>query len=100
VAKALPFYSKGVVVELNREIVEGKVGKEGNSDQPGTNLWPTVHPWPPLNPYFHPPLHLSPIMLTPLTKSIKSKANSFHSFPKFFLFSFLKFQILYYAMMK
>jgi hypothetical protein len=28
----------------------------------------------------------SPIMLTPLTKSIKSKANSFHLFPKFFLF--------------
>jgi hypothetical protein len=25
-------------------------------------------------------------MLTPLTKSIKSKANSFHPFPKFYLF--------------
>jgi hypothetical protein len=32
-------------------------------------------------------------MLTPLTKSIKSKANSFHPFPKFFLFiiTFFKF---------
>jgi hypothetical protein len=30
-------------------------------------------------------------MLTPLTKSIKSKANSFHPFSKFFLFIFLKF---------
>jgi hypothetical protein len=30
-------------------------------------------------------------MLTPLTESIKSKANSFHPFPKFFLFIFLKF---------
>jgi hypothetical protein len=41
---------------------------------------------PPLNPYFHPPLHLAPTMLTPLTKSIKSKVNSFHLFPKFYLF--------------
>jgi hypothetical protein len=39
----------------------------------------------PLNPYFHHPLHLAPIMLTPLTKSIKSKANSIHPFPKFYL---------------
>jgi hypothetical protein len=46
--------------------------------------------WPPLNPYFHPPLHLAPIMLTPLTKSIKSKANSFHLFSKFYLFIYLK----------
>jgi hypothetical protein len=30
-------------------------------------------------------------MLTPLTKSIKSKANSFHPFLKFYLFIFLKF---------
>jgi hypothetical protein len=30
-------------------------------------------------------------MLTPLTESIKRKANSFHPFPKFFLFIFLKF---------
>jgi hypothetical protein len=43
---------------------------------------------PPINPYFHPPLYLAPIMLTPLTKSVKSKVNSFHHFPKFFLFIF------------
>jgi hypothetical protein len=82
---------KGVVVELKREIVEGKGGKEGEGGRPATNLWPTSHAWPPLNSYFHHPLHLAPIMLTPLTKSIKSKANSFHPFPKFFLFIFLKF---------
>jgi hypothetical protein len=91
---------KGVVVELKREIVEGKGGKEGEGGQLATILWPTGHAWPPLNRYFHPPLHLAPIVLTPLTKSIKSKANSFHSFPKFFLFIFSKFYILYYAMMK
>jgi hypothetical protein len=43
----------------------------------------------PLNPYFYPPLHLAPIVLTPLTKSIKSKANSFHPFPKFFIYLFI-----------
>jgi hypothetical protein len=79
---------KGMVVELKREIVEGKGGKEGAGGQPATILWPTGPGWPPLNHYFHPSLHLAPIMLTPLTKSIKSKANSFHPFPKFFLFIF------------
>jgi hypothetical protein len=88
VAKAPPFYPKGVVDELKREIVEGKEGKEGKGGWPGTNLWPTGHAWTPLNPYFHPPLHLAPIMLTPLTKS---KVNSFNPFPKFFLFIFLNF---------
>jgi hypothetical protein len=35
VAKAPPFCPKGVVVELKREIVEGKGGKEGKvADQP------------------------------------------------------------------
>jgi hypothetical protein len=94
---------KGVVVELKRQIVEGKGKKEEESGQSATNLWPTGHAWPPLNLYLHPPLHLAPIMLTPLTKSIKSKANSFHPFPKFDLFIIiiiLKFLILYDAMMK
>jgi hypothetical protein len=91
VAKALPFCPKGVVVELKREIVEGKGGKEGEGCRSPTNICLTSHAWPPLNPYFHPPLYLAPIMLTPLTESIKSKANSFHPFPKFFLFYFLKF---------
>jgi hypothetical protein len=64
------------------------IPKEGEGGRLATNLWPTGHAWPPLKPYFHPPLHLASIMLTPLTKSIKSKANSFHTFPKFFLFIF------------
>jgi hypothetical protein len=87
-AKAPPFYPKGVVIELKKEIVEGKGGKEGEGAQLATNLWLMSHAWPPLNPYFCPPLHLAPIILTPLTKSIKSKANSFHHFSKFFLFIF------------
>jgi hypothetical protein len=70
--------------------VEGKGGKEGEGGWLATNRWPTGHAWPPLNPYFHPPLHLAPIMLTPLTKSIKSKTNSFHFFQSSFNL-FLKF---------
>jgi hypothetical protein len=78
----------GLVVELKREIVAWKGEKEGEGDWPANNLWSTGHAWPPLNPYFHPPLHLAFITLTPLTKSIKSKVNSFHLFPNFFLFFF------------
>jgi hypothetical protein len=96
VVKAPPFCPKRVVVELKRKIVEGKGGKHGEGGRPATNLWPTSQAWPRLNPYYHPPLHLVSFVLTPLTKSIKSKANSFHLFPKFF---FLKFYILYYPMM-
>jgi hypothetical protein len=66
--------------------VEGKGRKEGEGGRSATNLWLTDHAWPPLNSYFHPPLYLASIMLTPLTKSIKSKPNSFDRFPKFFLF--------------
>jgi hypothetical protein len=88
VASAPKICPKGVVVDLKREIVKGKGGKEGEGGRPATNLWPTGHAWPPLNPYFHPPLHLAPIMLNPLTKSIKSKANSFHPFPKSYLLFF------------
>jgi hypothetical protein len=75
--------------------VEEKGRKEGEGGRPATNLWLTGHAWPPLNLYFDPPLHLAPIMLTPLTKSIKSKANSFHPFPKFYLFIF---EILYFIL--
>jgi hypothetical protein len=89
VAIALLLCPKVVVVELKREIVEGKGENEGEGGRSATNLWPTDHAWPPLNPYFHPPLHLAPIMLTPLTKSIKIKVNSIHSFPKFSLFIYL-----------
>jgi hypothetical protein len=84
------------MVELKKGIVEGKEGKEGEGDRPATVLWPTSHAWPPLNPYFYPPLHLAPIMLTPLTKSIKSKANSFYHFPKFFLYILKKYR--FYSM--
>jgi hypothetical protein len=83
--------------------VEGKGREDGKGGRPVNNLWSIGHAWPPLNPYFHPPHHLAPIMFTPLTKSIKSKANSFHPFPKFYLFIyyyFLKLLIFYYAMMK
>jgi hypothetical protein len=90
VASAPKLCPKGVVIELKGEIVEGKGGKEGEGGRPATNLLLTRHAWPPLNPYFNPPLHLTPIMLTPLTKSIKSKANSLHPFLKFFYFYFFK----------
>jgi hypothetical protein len=71
--------------------VEGKGGKEGEGGWLTTILWPIGHAWAPPSPYFHPPLHLVPLMLTPLTKRNKSKANFFHLFSKFFLFVFLKF---------
>jgi hypothetical protein len=87
-ASAPKLCPKGVVIELKREIVEAKRGKEGEGGQLATNLWPIGHAWPPLNPYFHPSLNLAPIMLTPLTKSIKSIENFFHPFSKFFLFIF------------
>jgi hypothetical protein len=38
VAKRPLFYPKGVVVELKREIVKGKGGKEGEGGRPATNL--------------------------------------------------------------
>jgi hypothetical protein len=82
VASAPKLCPKDVVVELKREIVEGKGEKEGEGGRLATNIWPIGHAWPPLNPYFHPLLYLPLIMLTPLTKSIKSKANSFDLFPK------------------
>jgi hypothetical protein len=43
VANAPPFYLKGVVVELKREIVEWKGGKEGEGGRPTTNVSPTGH---------------------------------------------------------
>jgi hypothetical protein len=51
---------------------------------PATDLWPTSQAWPPLNPYFHLPLHLALIMLTPLTKSNKRKLNFFRLFQNYF----------------
>jgi hypothetical protein len=93
VARDPPFCPKGVVVELKREVVEGKGGKKGEGGPPATNLWPTGHGWPPLNPNFHLSLHLAPLMLTPLTKSIKNKQIPFIFFQSSFylFFKFLDF---------
>jgi hypothetical protein len=52
------------VVEIKRKIVEGKEGEKGGR-------WPADHTWPPLDSHFHSSPHLAPLMLTPLTKSIK-----------------------------
>jgi hypothetical protein len=81
VAKSSPICPQGVVAEIKGKIVEGKKGKRGGRSPGG-------HTWPPLNSHFHSSPHLAPLMLTPLTQSIKSKANSFHLFPKFYLFLF------------
>jgi hypothetical protein len=78
--------------------VEGKGRKEGEGGRQATNLWPTSHAWPPLNPYFHPSLYLAPIMLTPLTKSIKSKANSFSSFSNVLFIYYYYFEIFYFIL--
>jgi hypothetical protein len=55
--------------------MEEKGRKAGDGSRPATILWPTDHAWPALNPYFHPPLHLAPIMPT--------FPNSFYLFLKF-----------------
>jgi hypothetical protein len=70
VASAPKLCPKGVVVELKRQIVEGKGGKEGEGGQSIGHQ--SLADRPSLNPYFHPPLYLAPIMLTSLTKSIRS----------------------------
>jgi hypothetical protein len=67
-----------------------KKGKEGESGRSTINLWPGGHTWPPLNFHFHSSPYLVPLTLTPLTKSIKSKANSLHLLTKFYLFLFKK----------
>jgi hypothetical protein len=82
-------WPKVVVVELKRMLGEKKVGKEVVGGRLATHFgWPTK-PWPPLSPNFLHPPHLVPLELKPLTKSIKSKAISLHSFPKFLLFIYL-----------
>jgi hypothetical protein len=95
VAIVPPFCTKVVVVELKRMLLEKKVEKEGVGGRSATHFGRSAKPWPPLpNNFLHPP-HLVPLVLKPLTKSIKSKAISLHSFPKFLLFIFfLKFLIL------
>jgi hypothetical protein len=83
-AKVTPLCTKVVVIELKRMLVEKKVGKEGVGGRP-------AKPWPPLSPNFLHPPHLVPLVLKLLTKGIKSKVISLHSFPKFLLFIFLFF---------
>jgi hypothetical protein len=70
VVKSSPICPQGAVVETKGKIVEGK--REGR--------WPGDHTCPPLNSYFHSSPHLALLMLTSLTKSIKSKANSIYLF--------------------
>jgi hypothetical protein len=90
VAKALPLFPKVVVVEVKERVVEEKEGGDGC---PATHFGRPAKLWPPFSSNFHHPPHLDPLTLKPLTKSFKSKANSFHLFPKFFLL-FLFFYIL------
>jgi hypothetical protein len=80
-AKSSLICPQGAVVKIKRDIVEDKEGKKGGR-------WSGEHTWPSLNSHFHSSPHLAPLMLTPLTKSIKSKANSIHLFSKFYLFLF------------
>jgi hypothetical protein len=88
VAKAPPLFPKVVVVEVKERVVEVKREKEGGDGRPVTHFGQSAKLWPQFSSTFHDPPHLDPLMLKPLTKSIKSKANSFHLFPKFFLFLF------------
>jgi hypothetical protein len=91
-AKAPPLFPKVVVVEVKERVVELKREKEGGDGRPASqNGWPAKL-WHQFFSTFHHPPHLDPLMLKPLTKSIKSKANSFQPFPKFFLFLFENFR--------
>jgi hypothetical protein len=82
VAIAPPLCTKVVVVELKRMLVEKKVGKEGVGSRLADQALASTLPN-----FLHPP-HFVPLMLKPVTKSIKSKAISLHSFPMFLLFYF------------
>jgi hypothetical protein len=84
VAKSPPLFPKVVVVEVKKRVAEEKREKEGGDGRPA-KLWPQF------SSTFHHPPHLDPLMFKPLTKSIKSKANSIHLFLKFFLFLFESF---------
>jgi hypothetical protein len=88
VAKALPLFPKVVVVEVKDIVVEEKREKDGGDSQPATHFCRPAKLWPQFSSTFHHPPHLDPLMFKPLTKSIKSKSNSFHLFSKFFLFLF------------
>jgi hypothetical protein len=74
--------------QLKRMLVEKKVGKERVGGRLATHFGRPAKPWPPLSPNFLHPPHLLHLVLIPLTKSIKSKSISPHSFPNFLLFFF------------
>jgi hypothetical protein len=80
VAKAPPLFPKVVVVEVKERVVEEKSEKEGGDGRPATHFGQLAKLWPQFSSTFHHPPHLDPLMLEPLTKSIKSKANLFHLF--------------------
>jgi hypothetical protein len=60
--------------------MEEKREKEQGDGQPATHFGRPAKLWPQFSSTFHHPPHLDPLMLKPLTKSIKSKANFFHLF--------------------
>jgi hypothetical protein len=88
-AKAPPLFPKVVVVEGKERVVEEKSEKEGGDGRPATRFACLAKLWPQFSSNFHHSPHLDPLMLKPLTKSIKSKAISFHIFQSSFYF-FLK----------
>jgi hypothetical protein len=88
VAKTPPLFPKVVVVEAKERVVEDKREKGGGDGRLATHFGQPAKLWPQLSSTFHHPPRLDPLMLKPLTKSIKSKANSFHLFLKVFLFIF------------
>jgi hypothetical protein len=91
VAIAPPWCTKVMVVEPKTILVEKKVGKGGVGGQPTSHFGRPAKPWPPHSPNFLHPPHLLSLVLKPLTKSIKSKVISLHSFSKFLLFYFWNF---------
>jgi hypothetical protein len=80
--------SQSGVVEVKERVVEEKREKEGGDGRPATHFGRSAKLWPQFSSTFHHLPYLDPLMLKPLTKSIKGKANSFHLFSKFFLFLF------------
>jgi hypothetical protein len=74
-----------VVVEVKEIVVEEKWEKAGADVRSVTHSGRSAKLWPQFSPTFHHPPHLDSLMINPLTKSIKSKAISLHSFPKFLL---------------
>jgi hypothetical protein len=88
VANAPPLFPKVVVVDVKERVVEEKREKEGGDGQLATHFGRPAKLWPQFSSTFHHPPHLDRLMLKPLTKSIKNKANSFHFFSKVLFISF------------